>query len=68
MVGTREPGGHTTYFHFHSSNIHFQEGTSKVEVYDSIITVVDPEFSIFDFKLYVFLTYFSIPSLIFSLY
>jgi len=28
-----------------------ESGTSRVEAYDSVVTVVDPEFSIFDFKL-----------------
>ena len=34
------------------TTVSFQDGTYKVEAYDSIVTVVEPALSIFDLKLY----------------
>ncbi|KAJ3510124.1 hypothetical protein NLJ89_g4859 [Agrocybe chaxingu] len=42
---------HTREYHALSLMFGMQVGTHKVEVYDSIVTVVDPDFSIFDLKL-----------------
>jgi hypothetical protein len=43
-----KPGDHRLTISLEHSS---EDGTYKVEAYDSIITVVDPEFSIFDLKL-----------------
>ncbi|CAA7266917.1 unnamed protein product [Cyclocybe aegerita] len=43
-----KPGDHRLNIWLEHSS---EDGTHKVEVYDSIVTVVDPDFSIFDLKL-----------------